>query len=92
IYPSGFVFRGSTRGCAPPSTCTAAGSYITSINYGSSKLVYNDTCCDSDNCNAPDPSPVQAPPAGSLQCYNCPTSTCTGNLTCSVFETCSYTT
>ncbi|KAK7880152.1 hypothetical protein WMY93_033175 [Mugilogobius chulae] len=92
IYPSGFVFRGSTRGCAPPSTCTAAGSYITSINYGSSKLVYNDTCCDSDNCNAPDPSPVQAPPAGSLRCYNCATSTCTGNLTCSVFETCSYTT
>ncbi|KAK7880948.1 hypothetical protein WMY93_032402 [Mugilogobius chulae] len=91
IYPSGSVYPDVTRGCAPPSTCTAAGSYITSRNDGYTRLVYNDTCCDSDNCNAPNPSDPSAP-AGSLKCYSCPTSTCTGNLTCSVFETCSYVT
>ncbi|XP_055021276.1 uncharacterized protein LOC129412172 [Boleophthalmus pectinirostris] len=78
------------KGCASSSVCTAAGSEFVSYDTGSRSYLRNYTCCDTDDCNAPNPT---SPPAGSLQCYGCDPNTneCKATVTCSVLETCSNT-
>ncbi|KAJ0032892.1 hypothetical protein NQD34_002973 [Periophthalmus magnuspinnatus] len=82
-----FTYSGIRKGCASASVCASGGFF--SFNYGSRSYFGNVTCCDTDDCNALDPS---LPPAGSLQCYGCDSNTgeeCSANVTCNTLETCS---
>ncbi|XP_055012788.1 urokinase plasminogen activator surface receptor-like [Boleophthalmus pectinirostris] len=78
------------KGCAPPSICTAAGSEFVSYDAGSRSYLRNKTCCDTDDCNAPNPT---SPPDGSLQCYSCnsDSDSCNSIVTCNTQEICSQT-
>ncbi|XP_055021076.1 urokinase plasminogen activator surface receptor-like [Boleophthalmus pectinirostris] len=80
------------KGCASSSICTAAGSEFVSYDTGSRSYLRNYTCCNTDDCNAPNLT-IPAPPAGSLQCYGCDPNTneCRATVTCSVLETCANT-
>ncbi|XP_055021070.1 uncharacterized protein LOC129412095 isoform X2 [Boleophthalmus pectinirostris] len=83
----GSSYSGIRKGCALPSVCTAAGSEFVSYEYGSRSYLRNTTCCDTDDCNAPNPT---SPPVGSLQCYSCDPSSyeCTANVSCNTQEVC----
>ncbi|XP_055021277.1 uncharacterized skeletal organic matrix protein 2-like [Boleophthalmus pectinirostris] len=77
------------KGCASSSVCTAAGSEFDSYDYGSSSYLKNKTCCDTDDCNAPNPT---SPPVGSLQCYSCDPDSyeCTANVCVSDISSYNY--
>ncbi|XP_055021280.1 variant-specific surface protein VSP4A1-like [Boleophthalmus pectinirostris] len=47
---------GIQKGCASPSVCTAAGSQVVSGDFGDISYIIKKTCCDTDDCNAPNPT------------------------------------
>ncbi|XP_055021281.1 prestalk protein-like [Boleophthalmus pectinirostris] len=52
-----YSYSGIQKGCAPPSICTAAGSQGVSNDNGDSIFLSNiTTCCDTDDCNTPNPT------------------------------------
>lgn len=84
-----FASNGTGKGCATALDCVdPEPEFISSYN-GFRSFVYNLTCCQSDECNAPQFS-VQTPPAGSLECYGCDANSvnCTTRVTCRVQESC----
>ncbi|XP_055021275.1 uncharacterized protein LOC129412171 [Boleophthalmus pectinirostris] len=82
-----YNYSGIRKGCASSSVCTAAGSEFDSYDHGSRSYLRNKTCCDTDDCNTPNPT---LPPVGSLQCYSCDPYSyeCTANVTCNTQEVC----
>ncbi|KAK7880949.1 hypothetical protein WMY93_032403 [Mugilogobius chulae] len=85
-----YNYSSSSRGCAPASLCTAAGSHVVSYKYGSRSYGEHMSCCQSDLCN--DLTGARAPSAGSLRCYSCNPYMfeCSANVSCDAREVCAY--